>query len=169
MSATESTPQRPTQREGSEELTGDIGTAVPAEFDAPATAADTAIEDSLTLAPGSAMLVVKRGPNAGSRFALTQSVMSAGRHPESDIYLDDITVSRRQLKLLVDRREVLVAQRTAMINRLRWRVHELDPERAPKPASLDRAKHRNLLGAWLATLDGLVAELPSDELADISG
>ena len=97
MSATGSTPHRPTQREGSEELTGDIGTAVPAEFDAPATAADTAIED--TLAPGSALLVVKRGPNAGARFALTQSVMSAGRHPESDIYLDDITVSRRHAEL----------------------------------------------------------------------
>ncbi len=65
----------------------------------------------------------------------------------------------RELKLLVDRREVLVAQRTATINRLRWRVHELDPERDPVPASLDRAKHRELLGAWLGTLPGLVAEL----------
>jgi transposase len=74
----------------------------------------------------------------------------------------------RELKLLVDRREVLVAQRTATINRLRWRVHELDPERAPVPASLDRAKHCQLLGAWLATLPGLVAELARDELADIT-
>ncbi|WIM88568.1 IS110 family transposase [Candidatus Mycobacterium wuenschmannii] len=74
----------------------------------------------------------------------------------------------RELKLLVDRREVLVAQRTAMINRLRWRVHELDPERAPVPASLDRSKHRVLLGAWLVTVPGLVAELARDELADIT-
>jgi transposase len=74
----------------------------------------------------------------------------------------------RELKLLVDRREVLVAQRTATINRLRWRVHELDPERAPKPASLDRAKHRHLLGAWLATQPGLVDELARDELAEIT-
>lgn len=74
----------------------------------------------------------------------------------------------RELKLLVDRREVLVAQRTATINRMRWRVHELDPERAPKPGSLDRAKHRNLLGRWLATQPGLVAELARDELADIT-
>ncbi len=73
----------------------------------------------------------------------------------------------RELKLLVDRREVLVAQRTATINRLRWRVHELDPERAPRPGSLDRAKHRLLLGAWLTTVPGLVAELARDELADI--
>jgi transposase len=74
----------------------------------------------------------------------------------------------RELKLLVDRREVLVAQRTATINRLRWRVHELDPERAPKSASLDLAKHRQIVGEWLGTVDGLVAELARDELADIT-
>ena len=49
--------------------------------------------DALT--PGSALLVVKRGPNAGSRFLLDQDVTSAGRHPDSDIFLDDVTVSRR--------------------------------------------------------------------------
>jgi transposase len=74
----------------------------------------------------------------------------------------------RELKLLIDRREDLVGQRTATINRLLWRVHELDPSRAPKPASLDLAKHRGLLGDWLATQCGLVAELARDELADIT-
>lgn len=49
--------------------------------------------DALT--PGSALLVVKRGPNAGSRFLLDQDVTAAGRHPDSDIFLDDVTVSRR--------------------------------------------------------------------------
>ena len=38
---------------------------------------------------------MKRGPNAGSRFLLDQPVTSAGRHPISDIFLDDVTVSRR--------------------------------------------------------------------------
>jgi transposase len=74
----------------------------------------------------------------------------------------------RELKLLVDRREDLVAQRTSTINRLLWRVHELDPERAPKPRSLDLAKHRTLLGDWLLTQAGLVAELAREELADIT-
>jgi transposase len=73
----------------------------------------------------------------------------------------------RELKLLVDRREVLVAQRTATINRLLWRVHELDPAHAPKARSLNLAKHRRILGDWLATVPGLVAELARDELADI--
>jgi transposase len=73
----------------------------------------------------------------------------------------------RELKLLVDRRETLVAQRTATINSLLWRVHELDPQRAPKPGSLDLAKHQNLLREWLSTQTGLVAELALDELDDI--
>ncbi|HEX4725407.1 MAG TPA: FHA domain-containing protein [Pseudonocardiaceae bacterium] len=47
------------------------------------------------LPPGSALLVVKRGPSAGSRFLLDQDVTTAGRHPDSDIFLDDVTVSRR--------------------------------------------------------------------------
>jgi transposase len=74
----------------------------------------------------------------------------------------------RELKLLIDRREDLVGQRTSTINRLLWRVHELDPSQAPKPASLDLAKHRRLLGDWLATQSGLVVELARDELADIT-
>lgn len=48
-----------------------------------------------SLPPGSALLVVRRGPNAGSRFLLDSDVTTAGRHPESDIFLDDVTVSRR--------------------------------------------------------------------------
>ena len=47
------------------------------------------------LAPGTAVLVVQRGPNAGSRFLLDTDSTSAGRHPDSDIFLDDVTVSRR--------------------------------------------------------------------------
>jgi pSer/pThr/pTyr-binding forkhead associated (FHA) protein len=47
------------------------------------------------VAVGTALLVVKRGPNAGSRFLLDKPVTTAGRHPQSDIFLDDVTVSRR--------------------------------------------------------------------------
>jgi pSer/pThr/pTyr-binding forkhead associated (FHA) protein len=54
------------------------------------------------LPPGSALLVVKRGPNAGSRFLLDANVTTAGRHPESDIFLDDVTVSRRHAEFVRD-------------------------------------------------------------------
>lgn len=51
---------------------------------------------------GTALLVVKRGPNAGSRFLLDSDVTTAGRHPESDIFLDDVTVSRRHAEFVRD-------------------------------------------------------------------
>ena len=46
------------------------------------------------------MLVVKRGPNAGSKFVLDAEVTRAGRHPDSEIFLDDITVSRRHAEIV---------------------------------------------------------------------
>jgi len=49
---------------------------------------------------GTGLLVVKRGPNAGSRFLLDKDVTTAGRHPESDIFLDDVTVSRRHAEFV---------------------------------------------------------------------
>jgi hypothetical protein len=44
---------------------------------------------------GMGLVVVRRGPNAGSRFLLSHQTTTVGRHPDSDIFLDDITVSRR--------------------------------------------------------------------------
>ncbi|MGH8862505.1 MAG: oxoglutarate dehydrogenase inhibitor Odhl, partial [Jatrophihabitantaceae bacterium] len=71
---------------------GTTGSVTEADTDFSAEAHQGAV-DALT--PGSALLVVKRGPNAGSRFLLDQEVTAAGRHPDSDIFLDDVTVSRR--------------------------------------------------------------------------
>ena len=52
-----------------------------------------------SLPPGMALLVVRRGPNAGARFLLDRDVTTSGRHPDSDIFLDDITVSRRHAEV----------------------------------------------------------------------
>jgi pSer/pThr/pTyr-binding forkhead associated (FHA) protein len=49
--------------------------------------------------PGIGVLVVRAGPNAGSTFAVDKDVITAGRHPDSDIFLDDITVSRRHAEV----------------------------------------------------------------------
>ncbi len=57
---------------------------------------DAAAVDALSR--GNALLVVQRGPGAGNRFLLDQDVVTAGRHPESEIFLDDITVSRRHVE-----------------------------------------------------------------------
>jgi hypothetical protein len=48
---------------------------------------------------GAGVLVVTRGPNIGTRYLLGDHVVRAGRHPESDIFLDDITVSRRHVEI----------------------------------------------------------------------
>ena len=52
------------------------------------------------LPSGSALLVVRRGPDAGSRFLLDADRTTAGRHPDADIFLDDVTVSRRHTEFL---------------------------------------------------------------------
>lgn len=55
-------------------------------------------EDQATieaLRPGTALLIVLRGPNTGARFLLDDAEVTAGRHPDSDIFLDDVTVSRK--------------------------------------------------------------------------
>lgn len=54
---------------------------------------DAAAVDALP--PGHALLVVQRGPGAGSRFLLAEDLVEAGRHPDSGIFLDDVTVSRK--------------------------------------------------------------------------
>lgn len=46
-----------------------------------------------------ATFVVKRGPKAGSRYGLDEDIVTIGRHPDSEIFLDDITVSRRHAEV----------------------------------------------------------------------
>ncbi|ERJ42341.1 oxoglutarate dehydrogenase inhibitor Odhl [Corynebacterium pseudodiphtheriticum] len=67
--------------------------------------ASTAAENTENLAEGVALLVVKRGPNAGARFLLDQETTTAGRHPEADIFLDDVTVSRRHAEFRLNNGE----------------------------------------------------------------
>jgi pSer/pThr/pTyr-binding forkhead associated (FHA) protein len=64
-----------------------------ADADATLSAQDQATVEALR--HGTALLVVLRGPNAGARFLLDSDEVSTGRHPNSDIFLDDVTVSRK--------------------------------------------------------------------------
>ena len=52
------------------------------------------------LPPFSALLLVQKGPNSGARFLLDSESTIAGRHPKSDIFLDDVTVSRQHCEFL---------------------------------------------------------------------
>ena len=65
---------------------------------APLVAADLSAEESdaiRALPAGSALLLADGGPEQAARFLLDQDVVSVGRHPDADIFLDDVTVSRR--------------------------------------------------------------------------
>jgi pSer/pThr/pTyr-binding forkhead associated (FHA) protein len=65
---------------------------------------ETDLEEEVHILPeelegGRGVLIVKRGPNAGSKFFIGSDVVQIGRHPESQIFLDDITVSRRHAEI----------------------------------------------------------------------
>jgi transposase len=86
---------------------------------------------------------------------------------EPDLPIASHDEASRELKLLVDRRDDLVKHRTATINRLLWRVHELEPAWAPKTRSLDLPKHQQILAERLEGVAGIVAELAREELVDV--
>ncbi|WP_425355678.1 FHA domain-containing protein [Microbacterium schleiferi] len=51
------------------------------------------------LPSGSALMIVRSGPTAGARYLLDADVTTIGRHPEADIFFDDVTVSRRHAEI----------------------------------------------------------------------
>lgn len=73
----------------------------------------------------------------------------------------------RELRLLVDHREDLVADRTAHINRLRWHLHELDPSWDPSPGSLSRYRRLDAVSERLEQMEGMVARIARDVVARI--
>lgn len=95
---------------------------------------------------------------AVARAVLREPNLPAASH-------DDAT---RELKLLVDRREDLVAERTRQVNRLRWHLHELDPEFDVRAKGFAIGKQRRRVSDWLEDKPGLVAELARDVLTDIN-
>ena len=46
-----------------------------------------------------ALFIVRSGPTAGARYLLDTDVTTVGRHPEADIFFDDVTVSRRHAEI----------------------------------------------------------------------
>jgi transposase len=79
----------------------------------------------------------------------------------------DLPVARldgpdRELRLLVDHRESLVAERTRLICRLRWYLHELDPGWEPKARSLDSTRTLTGVQVRLKDRSGVVARLARD-------
>lgn len=72
--------------------------------------ADEFVDHAIALAPaGQIVLVVRGGPSSGTYFVLEKELTLVGRHPDSDIFLDDITVSRRHAEFMIRQDEYFVA------------------------------------------------------------
>jgi pSer/pThr/pTyr-binding forkhead associated (FHA) protein len=93
----------------SNSVVGDSSTDTTIGFSREAAAALSAVDTDISaeeqeaiaaLPSGSALLIVRRGPNTGARFLLDTDVTTVGRHPDADIFLDDVTVSRRHAEFL---------------------------------------------------------------------
>lgn len=95
-----------------------------------------------------------------ARAALREPSLPVAEHDDTS----------REVKLLVDHREDLVGERTRVINRLRWHLHELDPELDPPARSLTGLRRLDELTAWLADRverGGIVARLAAELVVDI--
>ncbi|MCU4673616.1 FHA domain-containing protein [Microbacterium fluvii] len=57
------------------------------------------VEAIEALPSGAALLIVRSGPTSGARYLLDTDVTTVGRHPEADIFFDDVTVSRRHAEI----------------------------------------------------------------------
>jgi pSer/pThr/pTyr-binding forkhead associated (FHA) protein len=91
----------PGERRPTGDTTKTISPTIPPLTDAEGEGLSAEDEAAVNALPrGSALLIVQRGPNAGSRFLLNTDLVTAGRHQKSDIFLDDISVSRRHASFL---------------------------------------------------------------------
>ncbi|MBK9158989.1 MAG: IS110 family transposase [Micropruina sp.] len=95
---------------------------------------------------------------AVARVALREPDLPVAAHDEVS----------REMKLLTDRRDDLVKQRTAMMSRFLGKLHEIEPGWSPPAGSMDRPTWQRKLADRLADVPGIVAELARDELADIT-
>ncbi|MDO5619157.1 IS110 family transposase [Kocuria sp.] len=86
---------------------------------------------------------------------------------EEDLPIAFTDEPAREIKLVLARREDLVAERTRVINRLRWHVHELDPELDPAPRALIHRPAQARVWAVIEASDGIVAEIAGMVLADL--
>lgn len=83
--------------QGSDETARFAEDLVPQDIDSLSAEEQTAVS---ALPQGSALLIVRKGAGAGSRFLLDADLTIAGRHPDADIFLDDVTVSRKHAEFI---------------------------------------------------------------------
>jgi transposase len=94
----------------------------------------------------------RHGREQGKSDPIDALAVARAALAEPDLPTATLEGPERELRLLVDHREDLVAERTRAVNRLRWHLHELDPGTEPGLRALDRAV---VLRALDERLDGV--------------
>ena len=81
---------------------------------------------------------------------------------EPDLPAAHLDAASREIRLLVDHRDDLVAERTRCINRLRWHLHEIDPAFDPPAGALTTRKHLDAASKRVQGLDTVVARIAAE-------
>ena len=105
---------------------------------------------------GAALLIVRSGPTTGARYLLDTDVTTVGRHPEADLFFDDVTVSRRHAEIIrtgtafeiVDQRSLNGSyvngervDRSALVNGAEVRIGKFRLNFFGSPVDLPAAEH----------------------------
>ena len=126
------------------------------------------VGDQVTRVPPKLMAGARRSARqAGKSDPIDALAVARAALWEPDLPLAQLDGPSREVRLLVDYRESLVKDRTAAQNRLRWRLHELEPGYDPPAGSLNRYKTLDEIDALLEVHTSMVAELARREVARI--
>jgi transposase len=116
--------------------------------------------------PPKMMAAERRGTRSpGKSDPIDAEAVARAALRDPDLPVARLEGETRRVKLLVDHREDLVAERTRMQARVRWHLHELMPELDLAPKALGRFRHLNRVAAELENIDGTIAEI-ARELID---
>ena len=126
------------------------------------------VGESVVRVPPKMMAGVRRSARTrGKSDPIDALAVARAALREPDLPVAQLDGPSRELRLLVDYRESLVKDRTAAQNRLRWRLHEIEPGYDPAPGSLNRYKTLTEIEQLLAAHNSMVAELGRREVTRI--
>jgi transposase len=119
--------------------------------------------ESIVRVPPKLMAGARRsGREPGKSDPIDALAVARAALREPDLPVARLDGPERELRLLVDHRDDLVAERTRAQARLRWHLHELHPGEEPAPRSLDRRHVLEALEVRLSGLPGPVARIALD-------
>lgn len=124
--------------------------------------------EAIVRVPPKMMAAERRGTRSpGKSDPIDAEAVARAALRDPDLPVARLEGETRRVKLLVDHREDLVAERTRMQARVRWHLHELMPELDLAPKALGKFKHLDRVAAELENIDGTVAEIARELIVRI--